>query len=211
MYAGGAGDPVVATDSTALRGMFHRTAKFGFRDCLDGSANTLAMGEIATDDGTRKIIGQGWGNGTGTGITGLRDNPGLCYDKVDPNRPNYWRTGEPTVGPRGGRWTDYGTNWSVFNTVLPPNGPSCAHEVAYPNIGHSDQIGGVYTAASHHQGGAHVLLCDGAIRFISENVDAGNKAARSVYNGSSSPPGSESPYGTWGAMGSRNGSENKTL
>ncbi len=50
---------------------------------------------------------------------------------------------------------------------------------------------------SHHTGGAHVLLGDGAIKFITDSIEAGNVA--SSYNVS----GGKSPFGVWGALGTR--------
>jgi type II secretory pathway pseudopilin PulG len=211
MYAGWPGSPVVPTDNTALRGMVHRTAKFGVSDCIDGGGQTLLMGEIAGDDQTRRIIGRSIGFASGYGVADLRDRPSRCLDFVDPSRPRYWKKSAPAYASRGGRWTDYASCYSVFNTVLPPNGPNCSHEVGYPQIGHSDQIGGVFSASSNHPGGCHVLLVDGVIKFVSETVDAGNSSAPSIYSGSVNAPGSESPYGVWGAMGTRGSHESRSL
>jgi hypothetical protein len=30
---------------------------------------------------------------------------------------------------------------------------------------------GIFAARSYHVGGVHTLMCDGAVRFVSENVD----------------------------------------
>jgi hypothetical protein len=48
-----------------------------------------------------------------------------------------------------------------------------------------------------------VLLGDGAVRFVSENIDAGNSGAPDP----DSTGAARSPYGIWGALGSRNGGE----
>jgi exosome complex RNA-binding protein Csl4 len=49
---------------------------------------------------------------------------------------------------------------------------------------------------------------DGAVRFVTDNVDAGDQSA-GVLSGT--PPRAQintpSPYGVWGAMGSRCGGE----
>ena len=56
------------------------------------------------------------------------------------------------------------------------------------------------SANSYHPGGVNVLRADGSVSFISETIDTGNLAAASVTNGAS-------PYGLWGALGSKNGGE----
>ena len=61
-------------------------------------------------------------------------------------------------------------------------------------------LGGMYTASSRHTGGVQVLMADGSVRFISENIDAGNQGAIEVVMG-------PSPYGIWGALGTRDGGE----
>ncbi|EMI21806.1 protein containing DUF1559, partial [Rhodopirellula maiorica SM1] len=54
--------------------------------------------------------------------------------------------------------------------------------------------------------GAHVLLADGSVQFITDSIDAGDRNADSIskdYNNE----GRESPYGVWGALGSIGGKE----
>lgn len=46
----------------------------------------------------------------------------------------------------------------------------------------------------------NVVLADGSVRFISENINTGNLAAPSVNSG-------PSPYGVWGALGTKSGGE----
>jgi len=48
-------------------------------------------------------------------------------------------------------------------------------------------------------------FADGAVTFISENIDFGNLA------GSISSPTSASPYGVWGALGTRQSGESARL
>ncbi|WP_261362952.1 DUF1559 domain-containing protein [Rubinisphaera margarita] len=78
----------------------------------------------------------------------------------------------------------------TVSTHLPPNSPSC----------------GIYhTPTSYHRGGVNALMGDGAVRFIGENIDAGNQSTPL-------PPATltatePSPYGVWGALGTAQAGE----
>ncbi len=116
----------------ADRGVFvqHKEAKF--RDILDGLANTIAMGEIATDLGDRDIRTIGEHEPTQAWAL-IRDNPKWCADQnyIDPQRPRFWAPGIPVWGVtngRGYRWADHRVEMSGFHTILPPNSEICAAE-----------------------------------------------------------------------------------
>jgi hypothetical protein len=120
-----------------------------------------------------------------------RANPSVCLTQVDGNG-RY----TVTVGRYSGtRWPDGQSTFTGHTTIVGPNKPSCTDPSG------SDQNDGVMDPTSQHEGGVHCLMGDGAVRFISENIDTGNTAA-------AVPIGSvPSPYGTWGALGSVSGGD----
>jgi hypothetical protein len=61
--------------------------------------------------------------------------------------------------------------------------------------------------SSYHPGGGHVLIADGSVHFISETIDAGDITAGEISGQTDQPSGGRSPYGVWGALGSRSGGE----
>lgn len=57
---------------------------------------------------------------------------------------------------------------------------------------------------SRHQGGAHVLMGDGATKFITDSIDTGNRNSPAIFpDATGLPAGSQSPYGLLGALGTR--------
>ncbi|QDU36337.1 Type II secretion system protein G precursor [Maioricimonas rarisocia] len=176
-----------------LRGMFvggsGNSGTRSFRDVTDGLSNTIAMGE--------RIKSQPGANTIKTGAisrnleqSSYRANAAVCLGEVDANGQY-----SGTIGRWAGtRWMDGAPAFTGMTTILGPNKPSCID-----NNG-SDWYDGIFDPSSHHTGGAHTLMGDGAVRFISENIDAGNAA-------SASPSSGPSPFGTWGALGSIRGEE----
>ncbi len=59
----------------------------------------------------------------------------------------------------------------------------------------------ICSAQSYHPGGVNVVMADGSIHFISETIDTGDLTAPQPISGQ------PSPYGVWGALGSRDGGE----
>ena len=65
---------------------------------------------------------------------------------------------------------------------------------------YDDDVGSL-PASSRHQGGAHVLMGDGGVKFVTDSIEAGNQRAMAIRH--DNKPGKKSPYGLWGALGSR--------
>ena len=200
----------------AHRGFFQPHQEAKFRDVLDGLSNTIAMGEIITALQDGDIRGNGvatdGGNSGPFGFAALRDNPSLCTDNgyIDPERPRFWlpqwQQRNRRNFARGHRWASSYPIMSGMTTILPPNREAC---------GRYNALGTTLVAppSSRHQGGAHILMGDGAVIFMTDSVEAGDSRAPMVWlNGRnvgppSNTPGSPSPYGLWGALGTRAGSE----
>lgn len=112
------------------------------RDVLDGASNVMMVSEIRVGHPT---------------FQGAGFNPsaeGICTVSGSPANPSN----------RGRSWAyaDIATNYA-FSTLLPPNSPL---PECYEN---SDYTNGA--ARSHHTGGVHIVLVDGAVRFVSDTLD----------------------------------------
>ncbi len=185
----------------ANRGTFvpHKESKF--RDILDGLSNTIAFAEILTDLSDRDTRGIQSLNGNPPDE--IRLNPSYCIDnnQIDPDNPRFWAPTTPiedSTNGRGFKWADFRPNFSGCHTILPPNAP----------IGGGRSVGetGMFPPSSRHQGGAHILMGDGAVVFVTDSIEAGDSHHEMVWlspTDITSSPGSKSPYGLWGALGSR--------
>jgi prepilin-type N-terminal cleavage/methylation domain-containing protein/prepilin-type processing-associated H-X9-DG protein len=187
------GDQLTGLWEQKSRGMFGgRWSYKRMGDCSDGTSNTLAMSEMSYANGSHMgtIRGDYWVG------SGFADNPAVCLAHKGANNlivPD----GGSVAGSesrRGVWWCGGGPIVIGFNTVLPPNSVSCSESYdEWSSVS-------IFPPDSRHPGGVNASLCDGSVRFISQTIDTGNLAAPPVSSGMS-------PYGVWGALGSRNGGE----
>ena len=175
------------------RGFFFARHTHKFRDILDGLSNTIAAGEIVVGNGTGEVHSHM--RLVGSNVT--RHGPAYWADAVDAENPKFWDyenhsvEGVTNSNRRGTNWASGRPYYTGFNTVAPPNG-LC--------VGRGHTSSAVVPAASRHTGGAHVLMGDGAVIFITDSIESGDQNA--VPIGSRNPqPGKASPYGLWGALG----------
>ncbi|MGC1274302.1 MAG: DUF1559 domain-containing protein [Planctomycetaceae bacterium] len=161
----------------------------------DGTSNTIAMSEHLRRNLSRRAGNQvRIKEGVVQGIAGLRNNPGQCLATVGVN--GYYAASVTAKARHGWLIWDGQMERVGFTTITPPNGPSCA-ETNNPN---ADANHTVIAPSSNHTGGVIVVMADGSVRFVSENIDTGVLSAKSVNSGLS-------PYGIWGALGSKDGGE----
>jgi prepilin-type processing-associated H-X9-DG protein len=193
------------------RGVFVHRNKMAFRDILDGLANSIMCGEIATDLGDLDARTDPNSNG---GSSVVAPNPASvnsygnqtgCRSGLDPARPLFWAaaTGSGADQRRGMKWGCSYMRYTAFVTMFPPNSPVCTSH------GTLIERGGNMSTSSRHQGGAHVLMGDGAVKFVTDSIEAGSptSAPSWFYVGSdptvSNNVGKGSPYGLWGSLGTR--------
>ncbi len=200
---------MVTRASAAQRGFFHARTDMRFRDVLDGLSNTVACGEINTSLGQRETNADYVRSHTALLLSGAGEHIGVPAEcaqgaHIDPERPRFFSTTATVNGGinngRGARWADGQIAYAGVQTILPPNSPSCVRNNADGNHG-------FWSMSSRHKGGAHVLMGDGAVIFITDSIESGDQTEPTVCrdgpSGFTNIAGVPSPYGLWGALGSR--------
>lgn len=148
-------------------GVFVYRTSVRFRDVLDGTSNTAAYSERLLTDGNNGVVSPDADVFLATTDPTTQDEAiRLCYAVDIKNLANQF----PIF--MGAPWLN---GQHTYLHVDTPNRRSCGF---YP-------LKATMPPSSRHEGGVHLLLCDGSCRFVSENVDRQ----------------------TWRSVGSRNGGE----
>jgi prepilin-type N-terminal cleavage/methylation domain-containing protein len=196
----------------ATSGIFAVQGNTRINDLFDGTSNTAMLAEMGMGNSGKR---------TDTiGNVALSGNaPSACkalatskvYAGTAPSHPTF----------PGQIWNHGGTFFSAFTTNIPPNGASCTAIYPKPANGatssNDDTRSGIYTASSRHTGGCQVLMGDGTVRFINENINSTeqyydvlsgtlpNQSPSLTVNGGAIPAGFVP--GIWQSLGTANGGE----
>jgi len=130
----------------SANGLLFANSKTNMRDCTDGTSNTVIVHEES--DHLR--------DANGAPITG-------SYSAITSQGPHGWTlgAGANTVGLAYGERT-FNCSTVMYNI----------NQRGFTNAGGTGHnTGRNIPVSSQHVGGAHVLLADGAVRFLSQNLD----------------------------------------
>ena len=182
------------------RGIFGRHTYVRLAEVSDGTSNTLAFSErrTPTDPFGRGMVAWSAGADEATFV------PLLCRTLWEGTRygGTYVRFSQDTQA--GYRWADGAAFFHSFTTILPPNTAVCL--IGNPRWqatgGHYGP--GIWTPTSEHTGGVKCSMADGSVQFVSENIDTGNLG---IVAPAPTGAAGESPFGVWGALGTKAGSE----
>jgi hypothetical protein len=199
--------PWSVTLNSYIRGPFGTYSYYPLSAIRDGLSNTLCFSEKAVDSYNAKSknmkVQAAVYTVTATGgfSGGHLSDRSVCIGSVSNNEYQFGVGGITDGFSRKFSWQWCGYSWVHVGlvTTLPPNSPSCY--IAGTNYN------AMFSATSFHIGGVNVTLLDGSGTFISETVDSGTANAFPTP----SAPSGKSPFGIWGAYGSRDGGEATSL
>jgi prepilin-type processing-associated H-X9-DG protein len=169
----------------------------------DGTSNTIAISELVTYDGNPNAIKGSYCQEVGA-MWSSTFQPITCMaTKGLNNQLNCTGIGQLVSHyNRGYSWAAGYLLHTGFNTILPPNAPSCS-------VQRGEWAYGLFPPQSRHPGGVNAGMCDGSVRFVSDTIDTGNLSLPEA-SGWSINRYNPSPYGVWGAMGTVDGGEART-
>ncbi len=211
-YRGSQGDAPVDDVDVMFRGTIgasltwncSETKVIGLESILDGTSNTLLFSESCIS-GDNATSGQPIKGGVAHQAAGVWEAPIDCFNTRGPGntfKPGVttgWRSDNENLGV-GRAWCHTARIAALFNTILPPNGPTCTYDDYFNN-------GATGTASSYHPGGVNVVFADSSVRFVSETIDTGRLEENSI---DLRDRGGPAKYGVWGEQGSREGGEYRT-
>ena len=174
---------------TRTSGMFGWQFTYDIAAIVDGTSNTIAASEgivgpnpsKATPGATKMGIG---GLTTYYDVTSTLTAGQTAPGTVIPTLLQNCVKGTNNNTTRGNQWANGNLNYTMFNTIVPPNSKQYSFGGCKSDLGGSDYSEYV-NANSFHPGGCNVLMGDGSVKFIKESVS----------------------WTTWWALGTRNGGE----
>jgi len=184
---------------TIGRGAF-AAVNFGPEGVTDGLSNTIGISEAVVPGSLNERRVKG-----GTAFLARAEwaAPIECLKKRDSINSFLLQLPVTEEPFRGGYWMDSRTGFTGFITNNPPNSPNC--------VDHG--IDGHVAAQSYHFGGVNVGMMDGSVTFISDTIDCGDNTVEMVVSTDwqGEPLHMKSPYGVWGALGTRSCGEVSNL
>ena len=172
-YPGGGG---AGGSPSGSSGVFGHQANYGIADITDGSSNTIAFSEWVVNNPLNRAPGRS------TQQSGLQATGYLDVNSLGMNALPYvqndivkctaaFNPGQGGANGPGITWATGAMGYTLFNTIIPPNGGgqiqwAACRNGCCPQSQHADYN----NAASRHAGGVNVMMADGSVKFIKSTI-----------------------------------------
>jgi len=201
------------TDGTSNTIMFGEIATIASANLADHTISVNPTIQGRSIEGVLVQAVQGSGGGSFNSVNVL-DCKARTRGGIYPTTGSMTRFGTTT----GTNWLRAGTAWNGFMTIIGPNGANCYTGVGPAGTTWPAQSSqSIRTAGSYHFGGAHVVTFDNSVKFVPNEIDTANSnpgalpadyvaPCRGVVSGvwdQTTNWNSPSPFGVWGALGTR--------
>jgi prepilin-type N-terminal cleavage/methylation domain-containing protein/prepilin-type processing-associated H-X9-DG protein len=161
-------------DTGGSAGVYGYQANYSIANVTDGTSNTIAFSEWCVNN----PLGRPPGRSTmaalkGTGYVDVTNIANaLATVQADVNACSIAFQGGAIGNGPGNTWATGAMGYTLFNTVVPPNGGGQAkwsgcRQGCCSQSQHADYN----NAQSYHSGGVNVLFADGSVRFIKTTVN----------------------------------------
>ena len=179
------------------------SGKCTFGTLTDGSSNTIMLAECAIGRNGSSLCPVKGGLATEVGWN-QGSNPTVCLARVglnniliDPCKERQWCN-----------WLGRGTSLGRCSSASTRCSSPSLDPMVRPAVEVNGENWDIPTAGSHHPTGCHVALCDGSVRFVTENIDTGDpNQIPPDMGGRPQDYSGPSLWGVWGALGTTRGHE----